>query len=315
MSARPDTTPTRNLLIVQTVPEQDPADWLAVKTIIERKAPDIEVRIAINGQPNSATARWQVKRPSLVFSPVGLSEFSPRGGVAYCGRILGKAEQLRRLSGVGISTPKTAEFYRQRSFDPDQWGEYVIVKPNNSNSGAGVKLVRTSDLAARFDELTTDTSDQLLVETYIDHSEDGYPTEYRVLSLFGRALYCARNRWGAQRPPLAEIAADPHGVIASNSTASGRIRSICNDRDIIALGELAHKAFPECPVIGVDIVRDLQNGQLHVLEVNPHGAVWHLSSSLGKRMDPAHVRDLYAQFDALDRAADLLIEKTRAEAC
>jgi len=310
-----ETAPTRNLLIVQTVPEQDPGDWIAIKTIIERKAPDIEVRIAINGQPNSATARWQVKRPSLVFSPVTLFEFSPRGGAVYCGRILGKAEQLRRLSGIGISTPKTAELYRQRSFAPDQWGEYVIVKPNNSNSGAGVKLVRTSDLDARFDELTANTKDQLLVETYIDHSEDGFPTEYRVLSLFGRALYCSRNRWGAQRPPLAEIAADPRGVIASHSTASGRIRSVCNDPDIISLGELAHEAFPECPVIGVDIVRNIQNGQLYVLEVNPHGAVWHLSSTLGKRMDPGHVRDLYAQFDALDRAADLLIEKTRTEAC
>jgi hypothetical protein len=79
-------------------------------------------------------------------------------------------------------------------------------------------------------------------------------------------------------------------------------------------GERAHEAFPECPVIGVDIVRDSQSGRLYVLEVNPHGAVWHLSSTLGKKMDPGHVRDLYAQFNALDRAADLLIEKARAEA-
>jgi hypothetical protein len=41
-----NTLPTRNLLILQTVPEQDPADWIAIKEIIERKAPDIEVRIA-----------------------------------------------------------------------------------------------------------------------------------------------------------------------------------------------------------------------------------------------------------------------------
>jgi hypothetical protein len=309
-----ETAPIRNLLIVQTEPEQGPADWTAIKAIIERKAPDIEVRIAINGQPNSSTARWQVKRPSLVFSPTRLLEFSPRGGAVYCGHLFGKAEQLRRLSSIGISTPRTAEFYRQRTFSPDQWGEYVIVKPNGANSGAGIKLVRTEELGARFEELTADTTDQLLVETYIDHSEDGYPTEYRVLSLFGRALYCSRNRWGNQRAPLSEIAADPLGVIASNSTASGRIRSVCNDPEVISLGQLAHKAFPECPVIGVDIVRDIHSGKLHVLEVNPHGAVWHFSSTLGKKMDPGHVRDLYAQFNALELAADLLIERTRAEA-
>jgi hypothetical protein len=52
-----ETTPSRNLLIVQTIPEQDPADWVAVKETIERKAPDIEVRISTNGQLSPKTAR------------------------------------------------------------------------------------------------------------------------------------------------------------------------------------------------------------------------------------------------------------------
>jgi hypothetical protein len=313
MQERP---PTRNLLIVQSAPEQDPADWIAIKQIIERKAPDIEVRIAINGQRNSVTARWQVERPSLVFSPVRLIDFVPRGGAVYCGHILGKDEQLRRLSSIGILTPKTATLSSASSFDPVEWGEYVIVKPNNLNSGAGVKLVRTIDLSTRYEELTAIANDQFLVGPYIDHSEDGYPTEYRVLSLFGHALYCARNRWGNKRPPLAEIAADPLGIIASNSKTMGeRIRSICDDSEIISLGQRAHHAFPECPVIGVDIIRESQSGLLYVLEVNPHGAVWHLSSPLAKKMNPEHVRDLYAQFNALDVAADLLIQQTRAHAC
>jgi hypothetical protein len=267
-------TPTRNLLIVQTAPEQDPSDWIAIKQRIERNAPDIEVRIANNihrnsvievgevgianhRHRNSVTAIWQIRRPSLVFSPVRLIDFIPRGGAVYCGHILGKDEQLRRLAAIGILTPRTATLSSVSSFDPKEWGEYVVVKPNNLNSGAGVKLVRTIDLSARYDELTAVFNDQFLVEPYIDHSEDGYPTEYRVLSLFGRALYCARNRWGDKRPPLAEIAADPLGIIASNNkTMGGRIRAICNDSEIISLGQRAHQAFPECPVIGVDIIRE-----------------------------------------------------------
>jgi hypothetical protein len=308
-------TPTLNLLIVQTQPEQDPSDWIAIKQRIERNAPDIEVRIAENRHRNPVTARWQVRRPSLVFSPVRLMDFVPRGGAVYCGHILGKDEQLRRLSSIGVLTPRTATLSSVSSFDPTEWGEYVVVKPNNLNSGAGVKLVRTIDLSARYDELTAAFNDQYLVEPYIDHSEDGYPTEYRVLSMFGRALYCACNRWGNKRPPLAEIAADPLGVIASNNkTMGGRIRSVCNDAEIISLGQRAHEAFPECPVIGVDIIRESQSGRLYMLEVNPHGAVWHLSSSLGKK-NPEHFRELYAQFNALDLAADLLIQKTRTEAC
>jgi hypothetical protein len=309
-------TPTRNLLIVQTAPEQDPSDWIAIKQRIERNAPDIEVRIAENRNRNSVTARWLVRRPSLVFSPVRLIDFVPRGGAVYCGHILGKDEQLRRLSSIGILTPKTATLSSASLFNPEEWGEYVIVKPNNLNSGVGVKLVLTIELSVRYDELTAIANDQFLVESYIDHSEDGYPTAYRVLSLFGRALYCVCDRWRNKRRPLTEIAADPLSIIASNNnTMGGYIPSICDDSEIISLGQRAHQAFPECPVIGVDIIRDTQSGRLYVLEVNPHGAVWHLSSALAKRMDPEHVRERYAQFNALDLAADLLIQKTRTDAC
>ena len=83
----------------------------------------------------------------------------------------------------------------------------------------------------------------------------------------------------------------------------------------VALGERAHEAFPECPVLGVDIIRDIQTGQLYLLEVNPHGSVWHLSSPFVKKVDPEYVRARYAQFNALDRAANLLIQKTRSDAC
>lgn len=307
--------PTRNLLIIQSIPLQDPADWIAVKQRVERDAPDIEVRIANNGQPNSVTARWQVRRPSLVFSPIHLINFVPRGGAIFCGHILGKDDQLRRLSSIDILTPRTVTLSSAGgSLDPHEWGEFVVVKPNNSNSGKGVKLVRFTDLSARYDELTALANDQILVQPYIDHAEQGYPTIYRVLTMFGRALYCVLNRWNKRRLPLAQIAADPFGVIATNDNSMGQVRSLCNDPEIVALGERAHEAFPECPVLGVDIIRDIRTGQLHILEVNPHGNVWHLSSPFAKKVDPEYVRARYAQFNALDRAAGLLIQKTRSDA-
>jgi Prokaryotic glutathione synthetase, ATP-grasp domain len=304
----------RNLLIVQTTHLQGPSDWIAIKQRIERDARDIEVRIANNGHPNSVTARWQVQRPSLVFSPVHFINFVPRGGAIFCGHILSKDEQLRRLSSIDILTPRTATLSSASAFDPKEWGDYVIVKPNNGNAGKGIKLVRTIDLAARYDELIALANDQMLVQPYIDPVDDGYPTEYRVLTMFGRPLYCVGNRWRYKRPPLAQIAADPSGVIATH-TLGGTVRWICNDPEIIALAERAHGAFPECPVLGVDIIRESQSGRLYVLEVNPHGAVWHLSSPFVKKVDSEYVRARYAQFNALDRAADLLIQKTRAEAC
>jgi hypothetical protein len=308
---------TRNLLIVQNPPAfQDPADWIAIRERIERDAPDIEVRIVDNGQPNLSIEPWLAQRPSLIFSACGLVDFAPRSGAVFCGHLVPKDKQMQRLAAIGILTPKTAILSSDASFDPKVWGEYVIAKPNgNSHSGQNVKLVRTIDIPERYDELVALTDRHVIVQQYIDHSEDGYPTHYRVLTMFGRALFCGRNRWVKKRPPLAEIAADPHGVIASNDdTMGGHVRTICDEKKIIVLGERTHEAFPECPVLGPDIVRDTQSGRLYVLEMNPYGAVWHLSSFLAKELDPEHVRARYAQFNALDRAADLLIQKTRSDA-
>ena len=50
--------------------------------------------------------------------------------------------------------PKTAMLSPASAFDPEECGEYVVVKANNLNSGIGIKLVRTVELAARHDELT-----------------------------------------------------------------------------------------------------------------------------------------------------------------
>jgi hypothetical protein len=70
----------------------------------------------------------------------------------------------------------------------------------------------------------------------------------------------------------------------------------------------------ECPVLGLDIVRERATGALYVLETNQGGNVWHLSSPVVMRQPYKSRRQLYNQFGALDIAADALIEKTRQEA-
>ena len=75
------------------------------------------------------------------------------------------------------------------------------------------------------------------------------------------------------------------------------------------------KSLNRLRVLGVDVVRDADTGKLYVLEINPIGDTWHFSSLAAKNFYTAeYVRALYAQFGALDRVAQLLIEKTRAEA-
>ena len=305
--------PIRNLLIVHTPNHQDISDWLEVKRRIEVRAPDIETRIATNGARNSLTSRWQVSRPSLVFSPFPLYGYQPKGGTIYAGGPISKLEQIERLTRQGLPVPPTLRLRRDLTFDPVHWGRYVVVKPLYGLLGKGVRLVEREDVAKRYDELTLNDTQEMVIQPYIEHSQDGYPTEYRVLTMFGAVLYSARNSWAVPRRPLVKIASEPDGIIASNNRQSGRVRTVSNDAEIIALGEQAHAAFPDRPVLGVDVIRDTDTEKLYVMEVNPSGP-WHFSSSLGKSFAADHIRDLYAQYGALERAARLLIERTRTEA-
>jgi hypothetical protein len=304
-----------NLLILYTPGLQSVDDWKTIHSHIGNRAPDIEVRITRNKQPHPAAASWQVSRPSLVFSPRPLVAYRPQGGTVRAGVNMGKLAQRERLRRIGIPTPETFILSPDFSPDPSLFGEFAVVKPGRLGQGRGVRLVRTHDLKARYGELTEDGQRRLLVQPYLEHAEEGYPTEFRVLTMFGRVLYCARNRWGEKRRPLDEIA-DTDGLIASNNkTMGGRVRVAWMDEEIIALAERASSAFPECGVLGVDVIREPSTGTLYVLEVNPRGGVWHFSSGLARKtFTPEHVHELYHQFNALERAADLLIDKTRAAA-
>ena len=76
----------------------------------------------------------------------------------------------------------------------------------------------------------------------------------------------------------------------------------------------ASAAFPEIPVLGVDVIREAASGDLYLLEVNAAGYTWQISSDYGKILKVKHGIDLAAQFGALDIIAEGLIDTTRREA-
>jgi ATP-grasp domain len=314
--ARDAVGPVRNLLIAHTPIAQDISDWVEVKHRIEARASDIEVRIGNNEAANSVTRRWQVSRPSLVFSPIPLLVYRPRGGTVYAGSALSKLEQTERLARHGLPVPLTSKLTPDLALDPARWGRYVVMKPFHGRQGEGIRLVRTQDVAARYAELTQNGKRDMLVQTYVEHAENGCPTSYRVMTVFGNVVYSSRNSWAMPRTAtLEEITRDPKGIIASNTKDfGGAARKIWNDPEIISLGEKAHTAFPEIPVLGVDVVREAESKRLFVMEVNPKGDTWHLSSLLSKSFTEQQRRDRYEQFGALDVVARSLIEKTRADA-
>jgi hypothetical protein len=71
-----------------------------------------------------------------------------------------------------------------------------------------------------------------------------------------------------------------------------------------------HGAFPDIPMIGVDIVRDAQTGDLYVLEANALGHNWNFTDAFTRDFG----LDLAEQFDGARKAAYVLAEETQRRA-
>ena len=307
----------RNLLILHTPGAQDLSDWRSVKKKITALAPDIEVRIGENGKPDPVTSQWQITRPSLVFSPIGLHRYALDGGKVYDGRDLDKLVEIQRLKMAGVSVPRTLELLPGLAPSPEVWGEYLIAKPLGGSFGRGIRLIKTRELASQYQSLTNLGRDRVMVQQYIDQVDtDGHLVDWRVLTIFGRPLFCERRTVNTKRPPLDDVVRDPAAIIAANDTRNEIDRAIIVDDGVLALAARACAALGEVPVLGIDIARDVNTGGVYVFECNPGGNTWHLSSEIGKfTRHGRHRRALYNQFGALDVVAEALIEKTRVEAC
>jgi len=137
------------------------------------------------------------------------------------------------------------------------------------------------------------------------------PTSYRVNTLFGRVLYCTKYRASPEHPEIATPADLKSAVSQKGFTISasgrGNHNELCFDEDIIELGERAHAAFPNIPLLGFDIVREVPSGKLYVLEANAIGYVWnfnfHQVADYGFSFEE--------QFDGVRKAAYILAEKTQ----
>jgi glutathione synthase/RimK-type ligase-like ATP-grasp enzyme len=141
---------------------------------------------------------------------------------------------------------------------------------------------------------------------------------YRVNTLFGRALYCIRNILAEPLPDLQSVKEElQSSALATNTDTPGtRTVELVADKDVLELAARCHAAFPDVPLKGVDIIREHKTGQLYVLELNCTSNTWHISSNYYAefRTGPLAKENMIAQFGAWDVAAAVLIERTRWDA-
>lgn len=256
------------------------------------------------------------RRRTLIFSPAPAVMRWWRG-ILYTGQRLEKSLQYAALERLSIPVPRWVLVTEERQPDLSGFGPYVVVKPDRGAVGAEVKIMRRGRVKWR--PVTTNyagASDALIAQAFIYTGP--WPVSHRVSTLFGQALWCVRFEASHARPPLPGPEAFdrvPEGKGLNIVSASrGCTIALSYEEDVIRLAERAHGAFPEIPLLGLDIVREHPSGQLYVLEVNPESGGWQFASEKGLRAQREFEFSLEQQFDGLRKAAKILAERTRKEA-
>ncbi len=310
----------RHLVLVNRPRWQAIEDFEEIKAKVEARAPDIEVFIVTATARHSVQRKKAARRPSLVVSPSPLGEFAPDRGRILRGRIIPKDAQLRRLRQLGIPVPMSEILTPGTRLDPALWGPVLLLKPLGqrwTSHGLGMSLVPTEKLRYRppqdYPADHPGRHTPFMVQNFIDTGK--HAGCYRVNTLLGRPLYSTYIELPEPRVDLANLTDEnPVTPIASNSTAFGpRRRRYVEDPEILDLAFRCHGAYPDVPVMGVDILRDVNTGKLYVLELNTGSDTWHISSDYfaPNRVGENTRERMIAQFGAWDVAADALIEHTR----
>ena len=308
----------RNLVFFCTRGEQT-EDFREVSRKIAARAPDIAAfvfttRAAV--RPMLA-APWLIQRPTLSI------EFDGRRGRPRILRGLrlghfgpgGKIAQYEALDANGLPVPEWVEIAPQTALDPAKWGPYVVVKPSRGRKGAYVWVHRTGRVRFRppadYAEGHPGRLGPMLAQRFIYTGP--WPVSYRVLTYFGEPLIAYRHEGRHDLPPLdsADGVKRAGGGLSIVAAAKGGTAMLVDRPDVVELARRVHAVFPTIPSLGIDIVEEQGTGRLFVLEVNPGGQSWTLTSDAGVAIREEFGLDFHAQFNALERIADRSIEVAR----
>jgi hypothetical protein len=313
---------SRNLVIVNHPGWQARDDWYEIAAYVARIEPSIAVYVVSAASNDEATFKLIAERPTFVFSAGPQGAFMARRGKVYQGGPIPKFLQLKRLNEAGVRVPRTAGLIPGMTFDPAEWGRFVVVKPTDiltSSHGSGIQLMRTERVKyiapQDYPEGHPGRRGPMVVQQFIDTGK--HISSYRVLTLFGRALYCSHS---SADTPRVDLGAPDEVIESSNiaiQTLSAREFRFVYEADVMATAAAAYRAIPEAALQGCDIVRQAGTGTLYVLELNPGGNTWHFSSQFfaeKRARDPEAAYTRRSHLDAFGTAAYVLAERTLAEA-
>lgn len=308
-----------SLVIIHRGPEyRRDFDEIAVK--VRALDPAVEVYHCAASEAAGIPARaW--RHPALTIAL--LAQFRvpvPRGRI-FKNQSIQKLIQQKMLRDKGIPTPPALPFAFGMKLDPVLFGAFVILKPVNlrqTSRGDGIRVMRRK----RAEQLLPSDFPRLgllpgnlsayIVQKF--NSTGEYPTSFRITTFLGAVITSEKIVSKIASPPLSS--ADEVIESASFISKGQRDLLLVKDDDVLDLAVRAAKCFPSIPLLGIDIIRDVNN-RLQVLEVNAGGNTWHYSSKAteeNRRRDPGYYAGMKTQFGAFDIVARRMCEEVRWQA-
>ncbi|HEY5636715.1 MAG TPA: hypothetical protein VIS77_07400, partial [Burkholderiales bacterium] len=272
-----------NLILVHQRSKQDPEDYRGIATRIAAQAPGIRVTVVDTKHEGAPPAPFAPDEPTLTVSPMPIKRFVPPRGALCQGFEHPKGDQYDALTRHGVAVPDWIRITPDIALDPAAWGPYVVVKPELGRKGAEIAIKRTGRVRWRdpleYPEDHPVRKAPMLAQRFIYTGR--WPSNYRVVTLFGATLLCWRCEASHAYVPLnTRWDFKARGGISVVSNKKDSRYALCDDADVIALARRAHGAFPDQPLLGTDIVRDADTGTLYVIECNPRGDAWLISSDM-----------------------------------
>jgi hypothetical protein len=299
------------LVLIPDSDHHDEGDLYKIAALISGRCSDVKPIVC-----HYKKLKWYqwscLASPVLYVSWKRIKRFKPIRGELLHGQKLSKSEQYEILDRKGIPTLKWERITPETKLSIDDWGDYVVIKPDMGKAGHNVKVMRTKNVRCKND---TPFDAGAVVQELVYTGEE--PISYRCLTLFGRALFLIKyvntrcgNKFDSKKN-FGEIGGG-HNIVAS---ARGSLITQIDEPEIIQFAEsVASKAFSDIPLLGIDVARCRRTQKLYMLEANPFGQTWHFSSKIGLGMQTDNDLCFESQFGAFDIAANRLIEVARARA-
>jgi hypothetical protein len=294
-----------NLIMVYTENTVDVEDFKKIAQRIKTLASNITVHIILDNALDAHQLEELAQHRTLVFSPLQLKNFSVNRGRVFAGRPMQKSEQLLRLQLAGTPVPPWTSLDRGKRLDPKIWGEYIITKPEISSRARGVRIVKTQELNTNNAKLKQFErgGQNFIIQQLIKNKTY---SKIRIQTLFDEVLYARQFCFIDEvKFDTEEDMRNYESLFVSENTKASEY----NSEEVFAMAKKCFDFFDDAPLLGLDVMLD-EKGNPFFIEANPGGNTWHFSSSLiGQDLRRKGIF-LETQFDAFNKAGDILAKRT-----